>query len=640
MIKTSEIGVKIKSLICNFVVDFSVLAGVKDISLDHRSAFVQGWLTTSKLWFRKQLTVTASRASCRSSLVFPYHGGLRRRPKPRRQSRKRRAATMTEAKYGPYDKATKEAFDREFSKDKILCLSHLTWEPPLRDGAYVFTAISGRFGMERPVRGFVFNRHENRKRSKTTTDLMKIKNLCNFSHLVINAAFDVEVKEGEPLLEVDLVIVEEEGVPIGEFLNNECKQFGVDRAMRAIYKQLFQMLHTLHTNNFSKFSSTYVHTYLIIYTYFHSSVHGDIKLSNMNIITYVPPGKTRTELMLKLSDYSEITDGDQRVFIHPPFGYAMKHLPVNPQRKDVYTAADELEIAAMSFKHLQDTAKNNTTFENLKFLVRAVTAIQKREVLGDQRISAHFINLMSSFAQNMKASDKQKPGAALTIKSIFSHCLFFEPAESLEMIASLCSYAKALNEGEYATFKNKLRHLSGNLYIEKQSALAVPPHAEWFTRLGPSLQNYVESHIKLARTRGNTESMSDVETIAENRCNIYTLYNVSEPLHLLNLIRNVWVHWLEVGNAVRTEIIQSSEKDPEEILKYFTLRYPGLIVTIYEFMSHEGIASIKKNTELKKMRPRVSLSEEGVINNISEIVSDHQVIAEKQRATLKTVKFF
>lgn len=117
----------------------------------------------------------------------------------------------------------------------------------------------------------------------------------------------------------------------------------------------------------------------------------------------------------------------------------------------------------------------------------------------------------------------------------------------------------------------------------------------WSDRLGPRLKAYVLVNKLLKKNLGVfPENPSEEESIASNRSRIYTAYDDTCLRFLITLIRNLLVHWITLNRSVKEELCGDITFIYERFLHYFTSRFPGLIVTIYELCAHLGISPVRK----------------------------------------------
>lgn len=336
-------------------------------------------------------------------------------------------------------------------------------------------------------------------------------------------------------------------------------------------------------------------------------MQGDIRPSSANV--WVHPraanstgsGNT-TDLLLQIVDFSVLTRGKERVYKEKPFGFVKQINLQGSSRAGIYDVHDELRFAALWFPCVQRNSGlyKQQSGNDISYLMPPISKADRSEVTNYRRVSSHFLNMLKSFTRNITRQPGDTRNPALNVNNFHTHCLFYSSTQIINMICDLVAYSQTLKFDDYGEFKRRVRGRYLSIFTERPPA-KIPnqkPKAEWMFRLDRDLQAFVKSNIKLSEAKGNTDQLSAEDTIAEHRGTMFTKYGIDEPLHLYCLIRNLWVHWEGIDPVSKQGISYSCIKDPGEFLRYFTLRYPGLVTTAFEMMSLVGIEPVPSNYAL------------------------------------------
>lgn len=329
-----------------------------------------------------------------------------------------------------------------------------------------------------------------------------------------------------------------------------------------------------------------------------------------------------------------MTFGDKRAYEVEPWGIR-KGLIVKSDDWDVtesyYTRTDETMIASNLFKYCCDDLR----FLNTK---QARTIFEKRAVVDGRHISSHFLNMMTSLRLNLYTNGTTPP--AMDINTALDHIFFYTPTECLDMNDTFVCHIGSLVKEEFKDIHRKFQRKWAHIFTEKV------PHptdntktlADWFSRLGPSVKQLIVGSSRLqykkthpAAAMHTSSYTSESEKIAETPAAIYTVYTTTDATQLLKLMRNLRVHWGDYNLVVKTEICQQTVFDADKFLKYFTVRYPGLFLTIYEFCCEWGIGKIALNTNIKFLPSLKDAKGQEYKIVHSEYVSDDEILEAKNK---------
>lgn len=331
-------------------------------------------------------------------------------------------------------------------------------------------------------------------------------------------------------------------------------------------------------------------------------------------------GEDEPDILLEFVDFSRMVTGSERVYLDEiPWGIKKDlAMPKDkaPGSVNQYTRQDEGLIASNLFWYCSFVQKFPLT-------LTATTCLQKKEVMLDKRISSHFVNNMKSFRLNMTPG-KQGEVPMLDTQNALTHCFFFSSHQCLRMVRMFVSHVNCLDTGPQNLLKKDLESNWKKVFDMNPFGKA----GLWTTRLGPSMQLFVEGNrlMRVKKQQSKKEAESESELAAENKSGIYTYYFTSTVFDLCKLLRNCFVHFEEIkDHAVRDEMCPKGYDD-NTLLRYFTLRYPALIVTIFEVCTKYGIA-VKKADNIKTL---TSFGADAVFNS-NEVVTDEQVKEETNR---------
>lgn len=172
----------------------------------------------------------------------------------------------------------KSACSKALLAEKSVSLQQIVWKPHSKSGALTFDAREGV--ANRKVRGFLFDRYEPQKRHELVSVFLNIFGYSpQFPTQLVSVPYilnlEAERKEGEasqtegaeqkkeaePVdsgivcnTEKQVVIIEAPGRTLMDFLADETliQSFGIDRALRKIYQQLFSAISLMHKNQYCK----------------------------------------------------------------------------------------------------------------------------------------------------------------------------------------------------------------------------------------------------------------------------------------------------------------------------------------------------------------------------------------------------
>lgn len=274
-------------------------------------------------------------------------------------------------------------------------------------------------------------------------------------------------------------------------------------------------------------------------------------------------------------------------------------------------------------------------------LQQAASVLEKEMIRRDRHISSHFLNMYESFRCNIIYGLSKPQPNTMNICNATQHCFFFTPEETLSMIEAF-SYDMLFHESEVL---DDLKNRTKNVFTE----------TNWLCRLGPTLSAYVKEQRLLKKRYLEVYEVEDApaaeEDTASNKSKIYTNYDTCLLKFLLVLMRNLYQHR---NLSVMKEIFEGSKFNTERFLQYFTIRFPGLIVTIYELCAKYKIGGIA-NVNLillkqsatdppavvridgEKISPPSLEAEEGVVLTSNEYVSCVQVLHAELQAKAKNV---
>lgn len=352
-------------------------------------------------------------------------------------------------------------------------------------------------------------------------------------------------------------------------------------------------------------------------------MHGDLSPGTLRIVKVPAEPETpyshsqferRLGFLLQINNFIQLTRGAHRMYEKTPWGITKglgTRKDTTPGSINYYTCTDEGMIAANLF---------NFCRLRLPRLWKAVSALEKDAVARDEHISSHVLNMMESFRQNMTV--KKGPCTPLNVGSALTHCLFFTAQENMQMISTFISQLFASPEAVKKNLKKALMKRIKSIC----STIDGFGKSNWLKVLSPTLQMFVEGQNKL-NTSGGKSQHSESEMLAENNLGQYSYYDTLCPTQLFKLIRNIQTHWDGVHETLRIDICGSPKYSAERYLLYFTIRFHGLITTLYEFCSKNDLAMLPLRPhliELLSYGPDAS-------HVMSEYVSPEEVQLERNR---------
>lgn len=230
-------------------------------------------------------------------------------------------------------------------------------------------------------------------------------------------------------------------------------------------------------------------------------------------------------------------------------------------------------------------------------------------------------------------------------QSVLDHVFFYSSAECLDMIDLIVCYISSLKEKDkYKEIVKRLGKTWRCIFTEQV------PHptdktkslGDWFSRIGPQVKTCMVGWQSLKYKKDNPSAASassphsESEKLAETAKGIYSKNNTTDVLHLLKLIRNLRVHWTELNLVIRNELCKQAILDNDKFLQYFTIRYPGLILTLYEFCSEEGMGGISANKNLVIL-PSYRYNQAGEFRIVaSEYLSEDQILQMQNQLARKS----
>lgn len=350
------------------------------------------------------------------------------------------------------------------------------------------------------------------------------------------------------------------------------------------------------------------------------------------------PGNER-EIFVHFIGFPEITLGSKRIYDSVPWGISKDlSLPKLTAKGELpyYTDDDEVSIAARLFEYCSRVLK----FPNTK---RARTVADKAMLKDDKRISGNFINMNNSLRLNLTpGSGSPSP---LNIGNIRSHCFFYSSSQTVSMVETLVSYTDSLPDSERTALKKHMTNKQSHVFddttfdpIEKKLLY------DWSLRLGAVLKQFIEGQKSLfnkkkndpnAQVRSGSTTLSQSEQVGGNRVGVYTIYFTYSLYSLLKLIRNLKVHWDELMCALKQELCGSDNYNATSFIKYFSIRYPGLFLTVYEITALQDISNFPCNPKIRAL-PIYGYAKQGKDYKITETeyVSEEDIITETNKSRL------
>lgn len=331
-------------------------------------------------------------------------------------------------------------------------------------------------------------------------------------------------------------------------------------------------------------------------------------------------GPKTTPLLVHLVDFSELTQDTKRIYGEAPWGIKSNlgtEKDKSPINTNEYTAADEILITASLFFYCQGRGNE------YPFITAALTGVQMRQIEKDEWVSGHFLNMMKSFYMNIYPNGPTAV-APLTIETALEHCLFYTAAESLQMIRSFIIYVGNLGNS-FEACRNALGRKWRNLFDETVDVENSRGLAEWKSKLGPKLQAYVLEQIELSREASKAAQSPDVQSTSSKRSAPFTEYKLTDVLSIYRLIRNLEAHWSSLDQDLRYELVDGVSFSQEQFLLYFTMRFPGLIITLFEYCSLYGVDPIRTNISFKQLSTHSKAGDMERIISHSEFVGGYQM---------------
>lgn len=326
--------------------------------------------------------------------------------------------------------------------------------------------------------------------------------------------------------------------------------------------------------------------------------------------------------MIQYVRYTHITCGKKRRYEDEPWGFRLGLVTHNynePDSVNYYTCDHEAVIAASMFFSAQQKGRSPNSQP-------AKTVEERKQVMDDQRVSAHFVNMSRSLLLNMSGENP-----ILNVHTALDHCVFFTADQTLSMIAAAVS---GINKHPYGSdLRKSLTNALNNMSYLCYTEFTPSNRRNWKSRLGPKLIQYVEGSESNSVLCSSDKTES--EKIAASASGVSTNFNTSAFISLLKLVRNVYCHWGETDDIVKLEICGLGGYSADTLLSYFTLRYPMLVTLVWDFCSIHGIAPyvqrpvVRLQQEIERRGPKAKAQDP---NAVAIIGSEHVTLIEAQEA--------
>lgn len=285
-----------------------------------------------------------------------------------------------------------------------------------------------------------------------------------------------------------------------------------------------------------------------------------IRLSKMKATVREPK---KSSMILKLCDFTEVRKIEQQLAKCPRDLFLVQQGTARYEQdyfvRHKYNVQMETRLLGEFIRYL---------ILNLPYL-RRLEDFNKIKLLIDGEevnLTSDYIIRLKNLAYNLERhlATGEK---GMTLEAAKDHVFFYTPEKTMQFLTFVFNNASK-NFKDYMSSKFRSYEVLGE------------GNTNWSKRLCPVLQCYVQDEkdrSKMFRTSVSGSSSGTGSALATSKSPNYCVYDLFD---LIRLIRHMNNHTQEIVKKYPNVVGAIGESDDEQI-RYFTLRFPGLVTTIW-----------------------------------------------------------